>query len=260
MLQGQDSGGNQHRNLLAVPHRLERGPYGNFGLSEAYIPADKPVHGIGFFHVVLHRCCSALLVGGILVHERRFQLLLHIGVGGKGISFRRLTLGIQLDEVLRYILDLLLGVGLEGYPGFAPQLIDFRGFPVRRAETGYLVKGMDAHEHHVPVLVGEFYHFAGTSLVVVHLHQSSEDAHAVVDMYYIIPYVEGIQVVEGELFGLFHAPSHLHAVETVENLVVGIATNLVFPVYETGVDVLPLHEFGKMTSVHGQYALHPFQL
>ena len=44
VLLGQQRGGHEHRHLLAVLHRLERGPDGHLGLAEADVAADQAVH------------------------------------------------------------------------------------------------------------------------------------------------------------------------------------------------------------------------
>ena len=44
MLLGQDRGRHQHGHLVAGVDRLERGPHGHFGLAEADVAAEQPVH------------------------------------------------------------------------------------------------------------------------------------------------------------------------------------------------------------------------
>ena len=104
---------------------------------------------------------------------------------------------------------------------------------------------MDRHENHVSPAVKEFHHFVHPAPVVFHLHKTTENTHAVVYMHDIVSHVEGAEVVEGELLGLFHRAADVHAVEAVENLMVRVAAHFVVMVDETGMDVLSLHEFRK---------------
>ena len=51
MLKRQHRGRRQHRHLLAVAQRLERGAHHDFGLAEAHVAAEQPVHGLRALHV-----------------------------------------------------------------------------------------------------------------------------------------------------------------------------------------------------------------
>ena len=119
---------------------------------------------------------------------------------------------------------------------------------------------MDGNEDHVAVLVGEFNHFLHAAHVVTHPHQASENAHSVVYMDYVIPYVESAQIVESKLLALVNCAPEAHSVESVEYLVIGVAANLVLGVDEAVVDVLPLNELGDEASVLDEDGAHPFQL
>ena len=169
---------------------------------------------------------------------------MHVGVAREGEALGGLALGVQLDEVFGYVLDLAFGAALEVFPCLAAEFVDLWRYAVGRAETGDFVEVVDAHEHHVAVAIDEFHHFFGTAAVVGHAHQSTEGSHAVVDVHNVVAYVEGIQVVKGELLCLFDAPAELYPVETVEDFVVGVAADFVFRVDEAGMDVPAFHEFG----------------
>ena len=54
VLLGQQRGGHEHGDLVAVLHRLERGPHGDLGLAEPDVAADQAVHGRARLHVGLH--------------------------------------------------------------------------------------------------------------------------------------------------------------------------------------------------------------
>ena len=85
VLLGEQRGGHQHRDLLAVLHGLERGPDGDLGLAEADVAADQAVHRGLVLHVGLHVDDGLGLVGGGLVGERLLHLPLPGRVGGEGV-------------------------------------------------------------------------------------------------------------------------------------------------------------------------------
>ena len=61
----QQRGGHQDGDLLAVLHRLERGPHGDLGLAVADVAADQPVHRDDLLHVALDLARSAASWSGV---------------------------------------------------------------------------------------------------------------------------------------------------------------------------------------------------
>ena len=57
------------------------------------------------------------------------------------------------------------------------------------------MQGVDGHEHHVAVFVGQFHDLLHPVVVILDAHKTSEHAHTVVDMDDIIAYVERTEVV-----------------------------------------------------------------
>ena len=96
VLQGQNGRGYQNGHLLGIGHRLEGSPDGHLRLAEPHVAAHESVHRLCLLHVVLHEFDGLLLVGSLLVRERRLQLMLQITVGRKGKTAALLALGIQL--------------------------------------------------------------------------------------------------------------------------------------------------------------------
>ena len=260
MLQGEYGGRHQHRHLLAVGNGLECGADGDFRLSETYVAAHQAVHRAVILHIAFNGDGGRFLVGGILEHKGGLELVLQVGIRRKSEALGGAALGVELDEVLGNVLDLALSVGLEGGPGLGTELVYAGRLPFRRTEEGQFVQGVHRHEYHVPVLVGYLHYLPNPSLLVEHTHEAAEHAHSVVDMHYIVPYVERIQVVDGELLALLDAAPDVHAVETVEDFVVGVDGNLAILVHEAVVYVLPLHEFGQHPSFAGDDGLYPVQL
>ena len=91
VLLGEDGGGHQDRDLLAVHHRLEGRAQGHFRLAIADIAANQAVHGLAGFHVILDRLDGHELVGGFLVGKSSLQLHLPGAVGREGVSLSQLA-------------------------------------------------------------------------------------------------------------------------------------------------------------------------
>ena len=116
VLIGQHRSGHHHRHLLAIDGSLEGSTHSHLGLAKAHIAAHQAVHRFRLLHIGLHVLRGLELVGGILVEERRLELVLKVGVVAEGEAFLMATGRIELDEVARYILDMLLGTLLEALP------------------------------------------------------------------------------------------------------------------------------------------------
>ena len=223
MLQGEDGGGHQHRNLLSVARRLESGPHRHFGLAEAHVAADQPIHGMDAFHIGLDRFGGCCLVGRIFEQEGRFQLLLHIVVRRKGKAARLLTLAVEFDEVFGDILDFRFSTALEILPGLAAELIDFWRFAVPRLELGNAMQGMDRNEHHVAARIDELDGLLHAPALDT-FHQTAVLPHPVIDVNHVIAHPQRIQVADGHLLGTLHLAVDVKLVVALENLVVGIIT------------------------------------
>ena len=122
------------------------------------------------------------------------------------------------------------------------------------------MQGMDGYENHITVFILQLHYFMDPSFVIPHPDQAAENAYAVIDMDDVISDIEGSQVIQGQLFGLFHRPPHRNPVEPVKNLMVGIAANLIFLIDKSGVDVLFRYKLRQQAAVLGKNALEPVQL
>ena len=89
VLRREDGRRHEHRDLLAVLDRLERGPDRDLGLAVADVADDEPVHRPDGLHVVLDLDGRAELVGRLLVRERGLHLALPGRVAGVGVARRR---------------------------------------------------------------------------------------------------------------------------------------------------------------------------
>ena len=75
VLLGEQRGGHQHRDLLALHHGLERRAQRDLRLAEPDVAADQAVHRLRPLHVALDLVDRRQLVAGLLVRERVLQLL-----------------------------------------------------------------------------------------------------------------------------------------------------------------------------------------
>ena len=116
VLVGEHSGRHEHRHLLGVAGCLECRSYGHFGLAEAHVAADEPVHGMCALHVGLDVLRGLELVGRVLIEEACFQLVLHERVVAVGETLHIPPFGIEPDEVAGDVLDALLGPLLHAVP------------------------------------------------------------------------------------------------------------------------------------------------
>ena len=75
----------EHRDLLAVLHRLERGAHRDLGLAVADVARDEPVHRDRPLHVGLHLVDRDELIGRLDERERLLELALPRGVGRESV-------------------------------------------------------------------------------------------------------------------------------------------------------------------------------
>ena len=80
MLESKDRSRYEHRHLLAVRNSLESSTDSHLCLAKAHITADKPVHRTIVLHIPLYGIDRLFLIRSILIHERRLEFLLKVGV------------------------------------------------------------------------------------------------------------------------------------------------------------------------------------
>ncbi len=119
---------------------------------------------------------------------------------------------------------------------------------------------MHGHEHDIIVLVCKLHDLMHPSLVILHAHKSPENADSIIYMHNIVTYGECCQVIYGKLLALFHRTPYAHPVETVENLMVTVAADLVVTVYESVVYIAAWNELRHDTGICGKYGTQPFKL
>ena len=154
MLEGEDGGGREDGDLLAVLYGLEGGAHGDLGLAVADIAAEQAVHGLRRFHVALDVGDGGGLVVGLVEVEGVLELALHVAVGREGGADGGLALGVELEQLGGHIGHRLFDARL----GLLPRL---RAKPValgRRAglAAAIFLDEVEAGERDVELgLVGE---------------------------------------------------------------------------------------------------------
>ena len=128
MLLDQQRGGHEHGHLLAVLHGLEGRAQRDLGFAEPHIAADQAIHRHGLFHVGFDLVDGGELVGGFLIGEGVFQLFLPWGVRAEREALGALAGGVQLDQVVGDLMDVLAGLGFGGRPVGAAELVELGSF------------------------------------------------------------------------------------------------------------------------------------
>ena len=153
--------------------------------------------------------------------------MLHVAVGRVCKTFLLLAGCIQTNQVTRDIFYFVFRPLFESFPLTASESC-YRRF---RALTPFVftdaVQVMNAHEHIRSVAVVEFDHLLR---LTVHRRrdQTSELRNTMIAVYDVVTYLQLVDLAQGD--DRFAAScvlaTHHHAVETLEDLMVGIATYL----------------------------------
>ena len=80
MLPGQDGRRHQNRALFALDDAFKRGAQRNFGLAEAHVPAEQPLHWARRLHILLDLGDTAQLVVGLLIGKLLLEFMLPLAV------------------------------------------------------------------------------------------------------------------------------------------------------------------------------------
>ncbi len=185
MLLSEHGGGHQHCHLLTVHHCLEGGADSHLGLAVADIPADQPVHGFGFLHVLLYLFLSLHLVGGLNIGEGSLKLLLPDGIRGEGEAGHNLSGGIKCQQLLGDLFRSLSGSLFGSCPLLGAQPTQhrrsFAGSYVA-ADPVYLVGG-DIELVASGVVQDQIFLFC---VIATYGGDATKSANAVLDVHYII--------------------------------------------------------------------------
>ena len=145
MLAREQSGRHDHRDLHAVDRGGESRAQGHFGLAEADVAADQPVHRLARGHVGQRRLDGAELVLGLVIGEAGAEFLVK-PLGRR--QFRRLVQragGGDLDQPLRHLADAQFQARLALAPGGMAEPVE-RDLGVFRAVARQQLDILDRHE------------------------------------------------------------------------------------------------------------------
>ncbi|SIC12521.1 Uncharacterised protein [Mycobacteroides abscessus subsp. abscessus] len=131
MLLGKDRCRHKDGHLFAVRNCLKSSPDGHLSFPVANIAAQEAVHRPLFFHIQLDFMDGPQLILCFLVREGQLEFALHVPVRRECITFRRFPLGVQFDQIVRYILNRAFNLLLDTLPVIAAKLIDLRLFAFR---------------------------------------------------------------------------------------------------------------------------------
>ncbi|OQA24241.1 MAG: hypothetical protein BWY59_02298 [Verrucomicrobia bacterium ADurb.Bin345] len=145
VLLGEDGRRDQHRDLPSVHDGLERGAHCDFRFAVAHVAADEAVHGPPALHVGLHIGDGAGLVGGFLVGERRFELVLPGRILRERVSVHRVAPRLGFEEAGGEILNGALGGDFLLVPPAAAERVQLRAVVPDAHVAAQQVRLRDGH-------------------------------------------------------------------------------------------------------------------
>ena len=149
VLRGEQGGRAEQRDLLLVGDGLEDRAHRDLGLAVADVTAHQAVHRLGRLHVALGVVDRFGLIGRGIVGERLLELGLPGRVGREGVTARDLALGVQLDQPVGDLLQVLRDARLGAGPVGAAHLGEARRGAFGRCELRDLVHLVHRHQHAV---------------------------------------------------------------------------------------------------------------
>ncbi len=144
-----------HRDLLARHHRDERRAQRHFGLAEADIAADQPVHRAAARQIRRHRLDTGQLVIRFLIGEEGDEFV----ISALGLLQRRrllqLAFGGDLDQAVGDIANALLEPRLARLPRRAAETVEI-GVGIVGTVAGQQFDILDRQEQLVAALILDF--------------------------------------------------------------------------------------------------------
>src|SRR5713101_2798604 len=146
VLEDEDGGRREQRNLLGIGDRFKSRAHANFGLALAHVAAQKAVHRQRALHVPLDIGNGVRLVGGLVEFERVLKLALPGRVRRKSQAAGCLSLRVEAEQLLRHVLERFADPRFARRPGRAAQPVQYRCAALARAEA---VAGVYAFEYQI---------------------------------------------------------------------------------------------------------------
>src|SRR5262249_17996680 len=126
VLEGENRGGREERDLLAVNHRFERRTHRDLGLAVPDVAAEQTIHRRRRLHVARDVANRGLLVGRQVVLERVVELLLPVRGRAERVTDDGLARSVELEELFRHVAHGLLHAALGFFPSGAAKSIERR--------------------------------------------------------------------------------------------------------------------------------------
>ena len=200
MLQCKYSCRHKHRYLLSINCSLKCGTDSHLCLTKTHIATYKAIHWARRLHIALYRLNSALLVGGLLIAERRLHSLLQVTIGRKSEAFARLTLGIEGNKFARDILDSLLGCSLEFLPRATTQLMHLRSLAIATLIARDTVQRVNIYKENIAITIDQLDNLLTLARNRVRkVNQTVKTTYAIVYMHHIIAYSQSVKFGDGHL-------------------------------------------------------------
>src|SRR5882757_1815400 len=126
VLECEDGGGGEDRNLFAIRDSFERRAHRDFRLTVTNIAAEQTIHGRFAFHVALDVRDGSVLVVGFFKFERVFKLALPVAVRRERKALRGLSRRVEFEKFVGHVLERLANSGFARGPGGAAELVERR--------------------------------------------------------------------------------------------------------------------------------------
>ena len=107
MLVGQQGCGHEHGDLSIGLHGFEGRPHGHFCFTVPDVAADQSVHRFAGLHVAGNVLDRFELIRRLFIFERGFEFVVHRAVESIGIARDEFAVGIEVDQLMGHLLDVL---------------------------------------------------------------------------------------------------------------------------------------------------------
>ena len=203
VLLGEQGGGAQHRNLLAVHDRGEGRAQRHLGLAEAHVAADQPVHGRAAAHVAQHGLDRGRLVGRLLEAEALCEGLVVVLLELEGMALARRAQGIEVEQFGGRVAHVLGSLALGFLPLARAQLVQRRLVGAHPRVAADQLQLADRHVEHGVVGVFQVQELLQLGRTVgagaaadVHVDQAAVAANAVLGVHHRVAHIEFGQVLD----------------------------------------------------------------
>ena len=147
--------------------------------------------------------------------------MLEVAIRRKAKSLCLLALGIELNQVVRQLLDPGLGFLFQALPCGGTQFVEHGGASLFAIEFGNLVQAMNTDIQDVRIFVDQFdglLHFP----LDINFLEPPKLAYAVVNVGHKVAHLKGVEFFERDGLGLVQSISEAESLVTLKNFVIRI--------------------------------------